>query len=550
MRKSTRIAVVLAAAALLVAGFAFTSLAGWVKEAEGVYYYEDADGNRVYNEWKKDTDDNGVVKYYYLGDDGYMVTNQLVDDNDGKTFWVGADGAKVVNAWVRVPVEDATENFDEEYRWYRFDAKGAALKKQKKAVGDYDYIFDDQGRMSFGYVRADFSMCDKQDDPFQTDCVYFCGTNEDGAVKKLYWEKIEGVEDKGAYEEDKDAFWVFFKKDGKKASDEDEYGVLYNGRRYYFTAEGKMKTGWKEIGTPSTYFAYLGGEDEGWVEKKTWVYTKDNTSDNKEKWFYTDNMGRFAGVARDPETDKVLYGTVITVKNKQYAFNAAGEMQSGIVLIENVDVNGAIKVGESKVREDEEQKATIDTAEWPLSKWTELTIDGEPAKMYYFSSDYKNDGALHKSASFEAEFADDTYKLYVGKQGQLLDGYDTGSKKYYKNGYLLTADADYGKQVINVNKKSASEENWKVLDVAGIAVKAGKKAKDLDGNWYAVKAEKVGDKEVETIYKVRESQEKASVVADYVLNDKNEITISGTTYVIKTDAPAENGYVTVVVTRK
>ena len=45
MRKSTKIAVVLAAAALLVAGFAFTTLAkGWVKEAEGLYYYEDADG--------------------------------------------------------------------------------------------------------------------------------------------------------------------------------------------------------------------------------------------------------------------------------------------------------------------------------------------------------------------------------------------------------------------------------------------------------------------------------------------------------------------------
>ena len=531
MRKSTKIAVVLAAAALLVAGFAFTSLAGWVKEAEGVYYYEDADGNRVYNEWKKDTDDNGVVKYYYLGDDGYMVTNQLVDDNEGNTFWVGADGAKVVNAWVKVPVdsEAVEDNFDEEYRWYRFDAKGKALKGIKKAIGDYDYLFDEFGRMSFGYVQskdAKYAMCEKQDDPFQTDCVYFCGTNEDGAVKKLYWEKIEGVEDKGAWEEDKTAYWVFFKKDGAKATEDDEYGVLYNGKRYYFEETGKMKSGWSVIGTPATYTAYLGDEDEGWVEKKAWVYTKN--ADDKEKWYYTDNRGQ-----------KQYAGTVATIKGKQYVFNGAFEMVSGIVGITNVDeTTKAIKSNES------EYVDSLDTTGYTLKDWEAGTYDTDEA-LYFFSNDYKNDGSLHKNTSFDAEFADDTYKLYVGKQGQLLDG--EVSSKFYKNGHLQAADADFGKQVINVSKTSTA--NWKVIDAAGVVTKAGKKAKDNDGNWYVVYGNKDADGKIvsTTIYMVPEYVEKASVVADYVLSDKTEIVIDKVTRKIVKSTELTNGYYVVTI---
>ena len=478
MRKSTKIAVVLAAA-LLVAGFAFTSLAGWVKEAEGVYYYEDA------------------------------------------------DGAKVVNAWVKVPVdsEAVEDNFDEEYRWYRFDAKGKALKAVKKAIGDNDYLFDEFGRMSFGYVQskdAKYAMCEKQDDPFQTDCVYFCGTNEDGAVKKLYWEKIEGVTDKGAYEEDKTAYWVFFKKDGAKATADDEYGVLYNGKRYYFDETGKMKSGWSVIGTPATYTAYLGGEDEGWVEKKAWVYTK-NAAD-KEKWYYTDNLGQ-----------KQYAEKVATIKGKQYVFNKDYEMVSGIVEIDNVDADSkAIKNNESAYVD------SLDTTEFTLKKWEAVTYDTDEA-LYFFSNDYKNDGSLHKNTSFDAEFADDTYKLYVGKQGQLLDG--EVSKKFYKNGHLQAADADYGKQVINVSKSGA---NWKVIDAAGVVTKAGKKAKDNDGNWFVVKA---NDDESETIYKVPEYVEKASVVADYVIKGENKITIDKVVYTINLGAVGDKGYGTVTLTK-
>ena len=514
MRKSTKIDVVLAAAALLVAGFAFTSLAGWVKEAEGVYYYEDADGNRVYNEWKKDTDANGKVNYYYLGDDGYMVTEQLVDDAEGNTFWVGADGAKVINQWVKVPVaaDDVEANFDEEYRWYRFDAKGKALKDGKKAVEGVDYIFDANGKMSFGYVRADGTMCDSQKTPFAADCVYFCGTNEDGSVRKNYWEKVESVTTHDAFDEDATYAWVYFDKKGVKACatrENAEYGFLYEGRRYYFNDLGEMLTGWQDIGTPTAVNAYLGGEDEGWVQKKVWVRVKNAAGDKK--WYFTDAQGC-----------KVGAGTVLTINQKQYAFNADAEMLAGVVEINDL-ADGVIVPGTSKV-----------VKAWTFDKTTLKEWIDARGNFFFFSNDEEKDGSLKKSTTFELELLDDTYKFVTDKHGKLLNG--EVSKKFYKNGYLLKADADFGKQVINVNK-SGDAASWKVIDVNGTVTQTKKKAMDLDKNWYAVQ-------EDGTIYKVPEWTTKASAVADAVCKGDKSIKIdSKTTKKIKYgDVDPEMGY--------
>ena len=504
MRKSTKIAVVLAAAALLVAGFAFTTLAkGWVKEAEGLFYYEDADGNKVYNEWQKDG-----ANYYYLGEDGYMVTNQLIEDADGNTFWVGADGAKVIDQWIKVPVEadDAEANFDEEYRWYRFDSKGKALKatstKVKYAVGDYDYIFDATGKMSFGYVKADGSMCDDQKTPFTSDCVYFCGTNEDGSVKKNYWEKVESVTTHPAYDEDAVYAWVYFDKKGVKACDtreNAEYGFLYEGRRYYFNSVGEMLTGWQVIGTPNTVSAYLGGEDQGWVQKKAWVRVKNAAGDKK--WYYTGAQGQKLGLTEGG------VGTILTINQKQYAFNNDAEMLSGVVEVNNL-TDGVIVPGISTVA-----KA------WTFDKKTLKDWIDEEGNFFYFSNDEEKDGSLKKSYTFELELLDDTYKFVTDKHGKLLNG--EVSKKFYKNGYLLKADADFGKQVINVNK-SGTAASWKVIDINGVVTQAQKKAMDVDKNWYAV--QKDGK-----IYKVPEWTTKASAVADAVCKGETSIQIDSKT---------------------
>ena len=503
MRKSTKIALLVAA---LVALCSFAAFAGWKwDEAALEWTYLDKYDEMVYGTWEKDT--NGV--YYYLGDEGYMLRNELIE-YDGNWYYVDANGAKVTNAWIAVPVDedDVEDNFDETYRWYRFDAKGRALKNAKKTVGDFDYIFDANGKMCFGYVTADWTMCDNQDDPFSTDCLYYCGTNADGAVKKNVWYKLENLEDKGAYEQT--SAWVYFQSNGKKATDS-EYGVKWNGQRYYFAADGKMLYNWSDISTANTYSAWLGGEDEGLMLKKAWVYTDKGTSDDENKWFWVDNRG-----------EKTGYNKVLKINNKQYAFDGNAEMLSNIVELENVDAEtGAILPETTKV------VGKVKTSNVTLAKWLEKT-----GNFYFFSDDYKNDGSLKKSATFEVEFADDNYKLYTNKYGKLMNGLE--SKKYYKNGYLLAADAEEGKAIIEVQSGV-----YKLVDAYGNVTKAGKTAKDLDGNYYYVEADAKGN---ETIYMVPEYVEKASTVAGYLRDGKTSITIDKVEYTFKKTA-TEYGFV-------
>ena len=120
MRKQTKIVALASAAALLTIGAAMTSFAEWQVE-DGEWVYLDKYGDRVYNEWKKSGND-----YYYLGDDGVMVTDQVIKDGDsnGNIYYVDSSGKKAVNRWVEVDNEDndTLPNGDEvDSLWYYFD---------------------------------------------------------------------------------------------------------------------------------------------------------------------------------------------------------------------------------------------------------------------------------------------------------------------------------------------------------------------------------------------------------------------------------------------
>ena len=507
MRKSTKLAILVLALVALCSVSAFAAVKGtWTWDAAAnEWTFVDSDGYLVSGEWAKDT--NG--KYYYLDDDGFMAREKLVDDGEN-TFWVGADGAKVVSAWVQVPVEeDSDEDFDEEYRWMYFDKAGKAYKGAKKTINGADYCFDENGKMSFGYVDANYATVNT-DDPFDAAVVYYCGTNEDGAVKKNFWAKITGVEDKGAYEADKDAYWVYFKTNGKKATDEgsDAYGVKYEGKRYYFDELGRMKTEWSEIGTPATRTSWLGEEDEGWMYKKTWVYTAND--DDDDKWYYVDVEGK-----------NVYKNAVAKINGKYYAFNDAFEMEAGIVGLSEDIITAETTVTETGIEAD---KMSLDA-------WLAKT-----GNFFYFSGDYKNDGSLKKSVTVEIEFLDDTYKLTTNKNGKFINGSD-GAKnpRYYINGYLLAAEADWGKQVI------MTDDGYKLLDTNGYAVKVGKTANDADGNVYAVTEAK--------IYMVPEYVEKPATVAKAVVKGETEVKIGSDWYTISS-TDSGKGYDVVKITKK
>ena len=102
MRKQTKLAVVVSAAALVAIGASMTAMAaaGWQQE-NGQWVYLNSNGDYVYDEWKRSGDN-----YFYLGSDGYMVTDSLIDDN-GNYYYVDANGAMVKNDWKPVAADDS-----------------------------------------------------------------------------------------------------------------------------------------------------------------------------------------------------------------------------------------------------------------------------------------------------------------------------------------------------------------------------------------------------------------------------------------------------------
>ena len=536
MRKSTKIAVVLAAAALLVAGFAFTTLAkGWVKEAEGLYYYEDAEGMKVYNEWKKDPDPNtGEVKFYYLGDDGYMVTNTLVE-TDGKFYWCGADGAKVINQWVQVPADDEDKDaYDVEYRWYRFDSKGQAICGKKATVEGESYFFNNDGKMLFGYVSyakdTEPQMKKSIESADDGDSYnYYCGTNDEGKALKSAWRKEVVDTSKSTYE-DSESFWTYFKSSGEKATSAEPNGILYQGARYYFDANGTMLTGW-QTGTDSTVDTatsafYYGGADDGKKVKKAWAYVKpDGASADDKFWFYFNNVG-----------EAVKKSGVEKINGKFYAFDEpvkqASKMLAGTVELEFAD--GAV----NPFVTDAISATKVKVGDYTLADWLDENFEA----VYYFSGDEANDGSLKKNVSFQAELKDDTYSLAVGSDGSLKNYYDSKAKKYYKNGYLLKADEEMRYQMVNV-WTSATATVKTLLTTSGSEVASGT-VTDADGNYYYVV--KATTEEPKKIYRADSSLLSAAKAVSAFKNNTTT-TIDGIKYDAYADASefAKNGYINI-----
>ena len=118
MRKQTKIAAVVSAAALLALGASVTSFAAtkgtWMM-VDGEWYCYDKNGDAYTNTF---CSSNG--KEYYVGDDGELVRSAWVEDGSDKYF-VNSSGAKITNDWrLTTPIDDETA--DEE--WYYFKSNG------------------------------------------------------------------------------------------------------------------------------------------------------------------------------------------------------------------------------------------------------------------------------------------------------------------------------------------------------------------------------------------------------------------------------------------
>ena len=471
MRKQTKIAAVVSAAALLALGASITSFAAakgtWMM-VDGEWYCYDKNGDVYENTF---CSSNG--KEYYVGDDGMLVRSSWVE-YDGDYYFVNSSGAKIVNDWrLTTPYED--EDADEE--WFYFQSTGKRADNKKILYKGSTFFFDADGKMLTGWVTADGNDVVNEENSINKDYTFFC--DETGARVESGW--VYTTEPATADDDaDADEYWYYLKSSGKVATGRQSN---IKGQAFILGNQsdnlGQMLTGWvggtksgnsyeyKEIGEENSttnlsdsdvdvayYCLYDEDKADGHVQENKWVKTwrpedaYDEDEDDDKYWYWLEkdgkvyipawkdnNAGDFVGIAYKYN----LGDGALEVKNdgdpfsiakkkinsKDYFFNKDGEM-----------VNSFIHVVESYVDRTDASK--------PTNK-----ID---LGMYYFGG--SNDGSMKTGSQTIKDDNGDSFKFYFGTKDSTTEKKGVGitgnkNNKLYFEGHLVAAE-DYKYQPVQV----------------------------------------------------------------------------------------------------
>jgi len=371
-----------------------------------------------------------------------------VDDE----YYVGADGAMLVNQWAKTASEDAVDDPDEDGdHWFYFGSKGKKVSNDKKKIGGKTYFFNEDGEMRDGWYEA------------ENGDVYYLGEEDEGWRAENQWLWLERPTDEDADDNEwsdpddeckvscDDEGWYWFGSDGKMFRDASKKKTI-NGKHYYFNEHGQMLYEWintkdgntidgvvaeeqkatldsLEEATPSEaqkvksdtvgdmrYANQVedGSRTNGWYEIEG---SQDARSDGDTDWYFFDdgkaekaNMNKdrvtVAGTNAVDSDGNAVYRARIKCDGKYFCFNEYGQMQTGLQWIGGYlyyfDSNGYMKTG--KVADVEEENSDVYT--------------------YYFETKSGGNGR--------------------GLRG-LKDGY------LYWNGKRLEADDDYALYEVNGN---------------------------------------------------------------------------------------------------
>ena len=434
MRKQTKIAALVSAAALLAIGASMTSFAaGWNSLGNGDAEYLDSDGYRVTQEWKKYTDG----KWYYLKDDGLMARNELVPYGD-YLYCVNDDGSRVLGEWRYF---DNTEG--EEVNgitpggfWYYFDAStGRAKTGGLHTIDSQKFRFTEEGRMITDWYTEDNETYYYFNNlVVESDHTYGAAANG--------WLKMEPRVDSTDEELDSDLVYYYF-DNGKMVT-----GSKYIDKTwYYFDGDGILReSGWNKIeGDKATDSVSAPGNvaysDANGAKLTGWQYLPDKNVDGNGKvdtsasyWFHLDKKGvryypgkfeaasvgeatgSFPGISGTAENQTV---GLAKINGKFYLFDSQGRMLSGIYKI---------------------------TSPVTAEIGSNMTL---AAGTYYFSDDdwvsgQGKNGAMATNSKHTVtnEYGDQT-NYYFQKTGAAYE-YTVVSNVYYgKGGVRVDAEDDY-----------------------------------------------------------------------------------------------------------
>ena len=489
MRKQTKIAAIVSAAALLAIGASMTSFAatGW-QEEDGTWVYYNRAGEKVANSWEYSGDNR-----FYLDDAGNMATDSLIEDNDDY-YYVDANGAMVRNRWVAIDNESAGEDNQPDVWWYYFQANGKAYKNShasgtifKSVINGKTYCFDEDGKMQYGWVKKDDGVTDYDDNAYQ-EAEYYFGDENDGAMS-IGWREIalsdvadaEDEQPGDSYWDSDQVRWFYFKASGAKQTSSTNKTI--NGRKYGFDQYGRMIADWHnnslgaatyqnasrrgssnnaESTATASYakdFMYFSSPEDGARFTKGWFkvvpgyYLNYADYDNgTDRWYYADGNGN-------------LYaGQIKTIKGKKYAFDLKGGMIYGLALL-RTDGNTIYEYADDENKYDSQDKF-METARNMSSDWA----------FYYFSDNEDKDGSMKtgtQKISLDGESFSFNFRKGGTKKGQGVTG--LSEKKYYLGGMLLTADADNKIEVVNKTTLEKITVSKLISDLGLTGVDASKK---------------------------------------------------------------------------
>ena len=467
MRKQTKIAAVVSAAALLALGASMTSFAAskgtWMM-VDGEWYCYDKNGDAYTNVF---CSSNG--KEYYVGDDGQLVRSEWVE-YDGNYYFVNSSGAKITNDWrLTTPYDD--DSADEE--WYYFKSNGKRAENEKITYKGKSYYFDTDGKMLTGWVNTgDGTSAVNEANGYEAGHTFYC--DETGARVEGAWVKdvAPGVDDDDA---DADEYWYYLKKATGKPATGKQSNI--NGQIYLFNGEGQMQHGWVAATDPNGVkfvqldkedeeqkmsaagkndVYYCGDEDDGHAKKnkwvKTWLPSDTNEEEDDKEWFWFDKEGK---VFRASETKK---NSVETAANAEKY-----KLDEGTLTPDDGKV--ATLIGKKKVNSKDYWFRNDGVM---LSKF--YKIDDA---MYYFGG--ADDGSMKTGSQSIKDNTGDTYKFYFYTKDQSTEKYATPedgnklkkgagvvgnqSNKLYYYGLLLTAD-DYKYQVATLEDQNGQKYDF------------------------------------------------------------------------------------------
>ena len=497
MRKQTKIAAVVSAAALLALGASMTSFAAakgtWMM-VDGEWYCYDKNGDAYTNTF---CSSNG--KEYYVGDDGQLVRSEWVE-YDGSYYFVNSSGAKITNDWrLTTPYDD--DSADEE--WYYFKSNGKRAEGEKVTYKGKTYYFDTDGKMLTGWVTTTSDKKENVNEAtgFEDGHTFYC--DETGARVEGAWIKdtAPGVSDDSA---DEDEYWYYLKKTTGKPATGKQSNI--NGQIYLFNNEGQMQHGWvaatdtngakfvqldKEddekpmgaAGDAAVY--YCGDEDDGHAKKNKWTKTwlPDNTSeeDDDKEWFWFDKDGKlFRGgekngsvTASDAWKYKLDEGTlkkdadestgVISkkkVNSKDYWFTKDGVMLSKFYLINDAmyyfggSDDGSMKTGSQSIKDNtgdtykfyfytKDQATSYKTPNGDkhgLSKGAGV-VGNQGNKLYWYGLQIQADDYKYQVATITINGTD--YSFIVNSNGTIQHSANT---EYKEDGDVLVKTGAYTKK--------------------------------------------------------------------------------------------------------